>query len=82
MAYDNIFYEVSGRVATITLNRPEVMNAMVPEASVRMNKEVIMMGLMAAGMYSGMLLNGPLSALAHSSHGPERERLNQAQAQG
>ena len=56
--------------------------AMVPEASVRMNKAVIMMGLMAAGMHSGMLLNGPLSALAHSSHGPERERLNQAQAQG
>ena len=30
-------------------------------------------------MRLGMLLNGPLSALAHSSHGPEREWLNQAQ---
>jgi hypothetical protein len=28
-----------------------------------------------------MLLNGPLSALAHSSHGPERDRLWEAQAQ-
>ena len=50
--------------------------AMVPEASVRMNNAVIMMGLMAAGMYSGMLLNGPLSALAHSSHGSECARIS------
>jgi enoyl-CoA hydratase/carnithine racemase len=30
MAYDNILYEVSGQMATITLNRPEVMNAISP----------------------------------------------------
>jgi enoyl-CoA hydratase/carnithine racemase len=30
MAYDNILYEMSGRVATIILNRPEVMNAISP----------------------------------------------------
>ena len=53
--------------------------AMVPEASVRMNKAVTMQGLEAAGVRSGMLLNGALSALAHSSHGPDRERLMEAQ---
>jgi enoyl-CoA hydratase/carnithine racemase len=56
--------------------------AMVPEASVRMNKAVAMMGLQASGTYSGMLLNGALSAIAHTSHGPERDRLHEAQAQG
>jgi enoyl-CoA hydratase/carnithine racemase len=55
--------------------------AMVPEASVRLNKQVAMYGLLAAGVSAGMLANGPLSALAHSSHGAERERLFQAQGQ-
>ena len=27
MSYENILYEVTGHVATITLNRPESMNA-------------------------------------------------------
>jgi enoyl-CoA hydratase/carnithine racemase len=53
--------------------------AMVPEASVRMNKAVAMMGLQASGAYAGMLLNGALSAIVHSSFGPERERLFEAQ---
>ena len=56
--------------------------ARVPEASVRMNKAVTMQGLEAAGVRSGMLLNGALSALAHSSHGPDRERLMEAQREG
>jgi enoyl-CoA hydratase/carnithine racemase len=56
--------------------------ALVPEPSVRLNKQVTAYGLLAAGVAAGMLVNGPLSALAHSSHGPERERLWQAQAQG
>lgn len=56
--------------------------AMVPEPSVRMNKQVTAHGLLAAGMAAGMLVNGPLSALAHSSHGPERERLHEAQERG
>lgn len=53
--------------------------AKVPEASIRMNKAVTMMGLQASGVYSGMLLNGALSALAHTSHGPERDKLFDAQ---
>lgn len=56
--------------------------ALVPEASVRLNKQVTMYGLLAAGVAAGMLLNGPLSALAHSSHGPDRERLYDAQERG
>src|SRR5690242_10721464 len=31
MAYDTVLYEVSNRVATITLNRPEAMNALSPK---------------------------------------------------
>lgn len=53
--------------------------AKVPEASIRMNKAVTMLGLQASGLYSGMLLNGALSALAHTSHGPERDKLFAAQ---
>lgn len=49
--------------------------AKVPEASVRMNKAITMMGLQASGLYGGMVLNGALSALAHVSHGPERQQL-------
>ncbi|GAA4233728.1 crotonase/enoyl-CoA hydratase family protein [Actinomadura meridiana] len=56
--------------------------ALVPEASVRLNKAIAMQGLRAAGIDSGLLLNGALNALAHSSYGPERERLNAAKAEG
>ena len=31
MAYKTVLYEVAGKVATITLNRPEAMNALSPE---------------------------------------------------
>ena len=48
---------------------------MVPEASVRLNKAITMRGLQAAGVMSGMNLNGALSAMAHTSHGPERDAL-------
>lgn len=53
--------------------------AKVPEPSIRMNKAVTMLGLQSSGVYSGMLLNGALSALAHTSHGPDREKLFDAQ---
>lgn len=56
--------------------------AMVPPASVRLNKAVTMAGMQAAGVQSGMLLNGVLSAFAHSSHGPDREALLEVQRQG
>lgn len=56
--------------------------AMVPEPSVRLNKQVTTYGLMSAGVAAGMLMNGPLSALAHTSHNPERDRLWAAQATG
>jgi len=53
--------------------------AMVPEAAVRVNKAITMMGLQAAGVNAGMLLNGALSSIVHSSHGPDREELFDAQ---
>jgi enoyl-CoA hydratase len=56
--------------------------AMVPEASVRLNKAITMRGLQAAGVMSGMNLNGALSAMAHTSHGPERDALFAAQQNG
>ena len=56
--------------------------AMVPEASVRMNKAITMRGLQTAGVMSGMNLNAALSAMAHTSHGPERDKLFAAQKQG
>jgi enoyl-CoA hydratase/carnithine racemase len=54
----------------------------VPEASVRINKAVTWMGLQAMGLSSAMYMNSILSAMAHCSHGADRERLWEAQAQG
>jgi enoyl-CoA hydratase/carnithine racemase len=56
--------------------------AMVPEASIRINKAIAMQGLLAAGVYAGLMINGPLSALAHASHGPDRAKLFAARAEG
>ena len=56
--------------------------ALVPEPSVRLNKAIAMQGLMASGVYAGMLLNGSLSALAHTSHLPMRDELFAAQREG
>src|SRR6195256_2315543 len=53
--------------------------ALVPEPSVRLNKAVTMMGMQAAGVYSGLLLEGTLGALAHSSHNEFREQLLESQ---
>jgi enoyl-CoA hydratase/carnithine racemase len=56
--------------------------AKVPEPSVRLNKAVTCFGLEAAGLRSGMLLNGVLSAMAHTSHLPWRDELFAAMQQG
>jgi enoyl-CoA hydratase/carnithine racemase len=53
--------------------------ALVPEPSVRLNKAITMMGLQAAGIHSGLLLEGTLGALVHCSHNERRERLLEAQ---
>src|SRR5215472_10170078 len=42
--------------------------AKVPEPSVRLNKAVTCYGLMAMGIGAGMLMNHPLSNLAHASY--------------
>ncbi len=53
--------------------------ALVPEPAVRLNKAITMLGIQAAGLYSGLLLEGALGALAHSSHNEYREQLFEAQ---
>jgi enoyl-CoA hydratase/carnithine racemase len=55
--------------------------AQVPEESVRINKAITTSGLLAAGLYSGMSVNVPLSAIAHSSYGPRRQQLEDVQRQ-
>jgi enoyl-CoA hydratase/carnithine racemase len=49
--------------------------ALLPEPSLRLNKYIAMQGLMAAGIHSALQLEGTLSALAHASHDPHREKL-------
>jgi enoyl-CoA hydratase/carnithine racemase len=53
--------------------------ALVPEPAVRLNKAITMLGIQAAGVHSGLLLEGALGALAHASHNELRERLLEAQ---
>jgi enoyl-CoA hydratase/carnithine racemase len=53
--------------------------ALVPEPSIRINKAIAMLGMQASGVHSGLLLEGALSALVHSSHNEDRERLFEAQ---
>jgi enoyl-CoA hydratase/carnithine racemase len=56
--------------------------ARVPEPSVRLNKAITCLGLQVAGLHSGLLLNGVLSSLAHTSHLPIRDELFAAAQQG
>jgi enoyl-CoA hydratase/carnithine racemase len=57
--------------------------ARVPEPSVRLNKAVTCYGLMAMGIGAGMLMNIPLSNLAHASWNSQRgEQLDAMQTGG
>jgi enoyl-CoA hydratase/carnithine racemase len=49
--------------------------ALVPEPSVRLNKAIAMQGIQASGLYSGLLVEGTLGALAQASHNEYREQL-------
>ena len=53
--------------------------ALVPEPSVRLNKAISMLGIQAAGLHSGLLVEGALGALAHASHNEFREALFETQ---
>src|SRR5437763_433585 len=55
--------------------------ALVPEPSVRLNKAIAMLGIQASGLYSGLLLEGTLGALAQASHNEYREKLFEIQRQ-
>jgi len=56
--------------------------ARVPEPSVRLNKAVTCYGLLAMGLGAGMLMNVPLSALAHGSFNAQRAELMQTMLDG
>ena len=56
--------------------------ARVREASVRMNKAVTCYGLLAMGLGAGMLMNIPLSAMAHASYDAQRGDLLEAMKTG
>ena len=56
--------------------------ARVPEPSVRLNKAVTCYGLLAMGLGAGMLMNIPLSNLAHASFNAERGALLDAMKVG
>src|SRR5260370_12937519 len=49
--------------------------ARAPEPSVRLSKPIAMQGIQAAGLYSALLLEGPLGTLAQASHNEYREKL-------
>ena len=53
--------------------------ALVPEPSLRLNKAIAMLGMQAAGLHAGLLLEGTLSTLAHASHDAYREKLLRTQ---
>jgi enoyl-CoA hydratase/carnithine racemase len=57
--------------------------AMVPEESVRMNKAIAMHGLLASGVFQGLLMSGPLSTIVQASiGGPRWQELHDAQKSG
>ncbi|MGH6767632.1 MAG: enoyl-CoA hydratase/isomerase family protein [Xanthobacteraceae bacterium] len=53
--------------------------ALVPEPALRLNKAIAMQGMQAAGLHAGLLLEGALGTLAHSSHNEFREKLYEVQ---
>lgn len=56
--------------------------ALVPEASVRMNKAVTMIGSLVSGLENGLNMNAFLNAIVHSSHGSDRARFDEALQRG
>src|SRR3989454_2644882 len=56
--------------------------ARVPEPAVRLNKAVTCYGLLAMGVGAGMMMNIPLSALAHASYDAQRGDLLEAMKTG
>jgi enoyl-CoA hydratase/carnithine racemase len=53
--------------------------ALVPEPSVRLNKAIMMQSMQAAGVQAGLRVDGALSALVHTSHNEDREKLFKTQ---
>ena len=56
--------------------------AKMPPHSVRCMKSMIMSGFLAFGLAAAMELCSAMSALGHSSHGPDRQAMFDAQVRG
>ena len=56
--------------------------ARVPEPSVRLNKAVTCYGMLAMGLGAGMLMNVPLSSMAHASYNTQRGAMLDAMQNG
>src|SRR6266849_5846793 len=56
--------------------------AKVPEPSVRLNKAITCYGLLAMGLGAGMMMNIPLSNLAHASYNAQRGELLEVMRSG
>ena len=63
----------------VHVNKLAARLALVPAPALRFNKAITMMGLQASGLYSGLVMEGALGALATASHNEERERLFEIQ---
>jgi enoyl-CoA hydratase len=68
----------NGKLLTTVMELAERI-AKVPHDSVRIMKRLIMSGFMAYGIGAAMEVCAPYSALAHCSHGPERQAMFLAQ---
>jgi len=80
MSYQDLRYRLDEKVATIALNRPERRNALSRNLEAEIHRAFDEVpGLQASGVSSALLLQGALSALVHSSHNEDRERLFEAQ---
>ena len=64
-------------ISTVTALAERI--ALVPPNAVRIMKRLIMSGFMAYGISAAMEVCAPYSTLAHCSHGPERQRMLDAQ---
>jgi hypothetical protein len=78
MSYQDLRYRVDVNVATIALKGPERRNALSRNLEIHRAFDEVP-GLQASGVRSALLLQGVLSALVHSSHNEDRERLFEAQ---
>ena len=86
MAYDEILYEVSDPVATITMNRPEVLNAFtkmgveIREAVADAERDPRVVGIILTGAGRGFCAGADMKILSGISDGDGGARRRPAAA--